>query len=67
MPHLRIQNLERAKKKETGGRELSCLGQNLSLWGRMVVMKRVLNCSEFRKCFLVLQLGPCWQKDRNWQ
>lgn len=29
----------------------------------MVVLKRVLNWSELGNFSLVLQLGPCWQKD----
>lgn len=31
----------------------------------MVVLKRVLNCSELGNFSLILQLGPCWQKDLN--
>lgn len=51
------------EEKERGRRKLSCFGQKLSLGGRMVVLKRVLNCSQFGIFSLVLWLGPCWQRD----
>jgi len=31
----------------------------------MVVLKRVLNCSELGNFSLILQSGPCWQEDLN--
>lgn len=31
----------------------------------MVLLKRVVNCSELGNFSLVLQLGTCWQKDLN--